>query len=71
MIGTTVEVYIEDIVVKNCTLEDRLNDIHQVLHILDKIGMKLNLENCNFRVKDEKFLGYIVSESSIEANLEK
>lgn len=32
--------------------------------------MKLNTEKSTFGVKAEKFLGYIVSERGIEANLE-
>lgn len=40
-------------------------------HVLDKAGMKLNPEKCTFGIKAEKFLGYIVSERGIKANLEK
>ena len=33
--------------------------------------MRLNLEKCTFGVKAEKFLGYMISQRGIEANLEK
>lgn len=33
--------------------------------------MKLNLEKCAFRVELGKFLGFLVSQKGIEANLEK
>ncbi|KAL0449676.1 UNVERIFIED_CONTAM: hypothetical protein Slati_1524000 [Sesamum latifolium] len=34
-------------------------------------GMKLKPSKCTFGVRDGKFLGYMVSERGIEANLEK
>jgi hypothetical protein len=36
-----------------------------------KAGLKLNLENCVFRVKKGKFLGCLVSTKGIEANQSK
>jgi hypothetical protein len=36
-----------------------------------KVGLKLNLEKCVFRVKKGKFLGCLVSTKGIEANLSK
>lgn len=71
MIGATIEVYVDDMMVKSHTLEDHLNDIRQVINILDKTGMKLNPEKYTFGLKARKFLGYIDSKRGIEANPEK
>lgn len=60
LIGTMMEVYIDDIVVKSHTLEVHPNNIQQVLDILDKTCMKLNSKKYSFGVKDKVF-SYIVS----------
>lgn len=61
LIGTTMEIYVDDMVVKTHTLDNHPNDIQQDLDILDKIDMKLNPKKYTFGVKVGKFLGYIVS----------
>lgn len=58
--GKTVEVYVDDMVVKRQTLEDHPSDIQMVFDVLNKAGMKLNPKKCTFEVKVGKFLGYIV-----------
>lgn len=71
VVGTTIKVYVDDMVVRSRFLENHPNDIQQVFDILDKAGMTLNPEKCTFGIKAEKFLEYIVSERGIKANLEK
>lgn len=51
LIGTLMEVYIDNMIVKRCTLKGHPSDIQQVLDILDKTGMKLNPEKYTFGVK--------------------
>lgn len=57
LIGTLVKVYIDDMEVKICALEDYLNDIRRVIDILDKTCMK----KYTFGINVRKFSGYIVS----------
>lgn len=60
MVGTTVEVHVDDIVVKSRSLEKHPDDIQKIFDVLEKAGIKLNLKKCTFRVKAGKFLRYIV-----------
>lgn len=71
LVGTTIEMYVDDMVVKSRTLEDHPGDIQMVFDVLDKVDMKLNPENCIFGIRIGKFLGYIVFERGIEVNSDK
>lgn len=67
LVGMTVEVYVDDIVVKSQTLQDHLGNIYMIFDVLDKAGMKLNPEKYTFRIRAGKFLGYIVSKRGIKS----
>ncbi|KAL0417367.1 UNVERIFIED_CONTAM: hypothetical protein Slati_3568600 [Sesamum latifolium] len=66
-----MEVYVDDMLVKSMKGDDHLKDLKQAFEIIRAYGMKLNPTKCTFRVRGGKFLGYMVSERGIEANLEK
>nr|CAN73595.1 hypothetical protein VITISV_004697 [Vitis vinifera] len=68
LIGHTVEVYIDDIVVKSKTREEHVLHLQEVFHLLRKYGMKLNPSKCAFGVSAGKFLGFMVSQRGIEVN---
>ncbi|KAL0445858.1 UNVERIFIED_CONTAM: Retrovirus-related Pol polyprotein from transposon gypsy [Sesamum latifolium] len=70
-IGSTMEVYVDDMLVKSMKEVDHLKDLKQAFGIMRSYGMKLNPSKCTFGVKGGKFLGYMVSERGIEANPEK
>ncbi|KAL0296030.1 UNVERIFIED_CONTAM: Retrovirus-related Pol polyprotein from transposon gypsy [Sesamum radiatum] len=70
-IGQNMEVYIDDMLVKSAKEQDHIEDLEEYFQILTTFGMKLNLAKCTFRVRGGKFLGYMISERGIEANLEK
>lgn len=65
LVGTTGEVYLDDMVVKSQILKDHSGDIQRVFDVLDKAGLKLNPKKGTFRVKADKFLGFMVSERGI------
>ena len=67
-IGKTVEVYIDDMVVKSRKAEDHITDLLQVFSILRQYGLKLNASKCVFGVSSEKFLGHLVTRRGIEAD---
>ncbi|KAI3744713.1 hypothetical protein L1987_57804 [Smallanthus sonchifolius] len=58
-LGYTMEVYIDDMVVKSKGAEDHLRDIREAFDILDQYNMKLNPSKCHFEVGAGKFLGYM------------
>ncbi|KAL2237770.1 UNVERIFIED_CONTAM: Transposon Tf2-12 polyprotein [Sesamum indicum] len=70
-IGSTMEVYVDDMLVKSKQERDHLANLRTALDIMQSYGMKLNPSKCTFRVRGGKFLGYMVSERGIEANPEK
>ena len=64
-LGDTMEVYIDDMVVKSKKAEDHLKDLEVAFNILDQYNMKLNPSKCHFGVKAGKFLGYMVTKRGI------
>lgn len=50
LMSKIIEVYMNDTMVNRKVVEDLPNDITSVFNILDKTGMKLNLDKCTFRV---------------------
>ena len=70
-IGTSMEVYIDDMLVKSTTAELLIAHLAKAFQILKKYNMKLNPAKCAFRVSAGKFLGFIVNNRGIEANPDK
>ncbi|RVW85960.1 Retrovirus-related Pol polyprotein from transposon 17.6 [Vitis vinifera] len=68
LVGRTVEVYIDDIVVKSKTQEEHVLHLQEVFHLLRKYDMKLNHSKCAFGVSVGKFLGFMVSQRGIEVS---
>ena len=70
-IGTNVQVYVDDMLVKSLHEDDHLGDLHETFDTLRSYNMKLNPSKCAFGVTAGKFLGFMVSQRAIEVNLEK
>jgi hypothetical protein len=71
LVGRTVEVYIDDIVVKSQRADDLVADLEKTFARLRANRVKLNPEKCVFGVSRGLLLGFLVSARGIEANLEK
>ena len=71
LIGKTMEVYVEDMLVKSKMAGDHVEHLWQSFSILQKYQMKLNPLKCAFGVKSGKFLGFTVNQRGIDANPEK
>ena len=67
-IGTTMEVYIDDMLVKSTTAEFHIAQLSEAFQILRNYNVKLNPAKCAFGVSAEKFLGFKVNHRGIEAN---
>ena len=63
-IKRTMEVYVDDMIVKSKAEEDHNRDLQKTFTILRAFNMKLNPKKCFFRVRSGKFLGH----RGIEAN---
>ena len=70
-IGRNVEVYVDDMLVKNLDEERHLDDLQKTFDTLIRHQMKLNPNKCAFGVSSVKFLGFMVSQRGIEANPDK
>ena len=70
-IGASMEVYIDDMLVKSTTAELHIAHLSEAFQILIEYNMKLNPAKCAFGVSARKFLGFIVNNRGIEANPEK
>ena len=70
-IVSTVEAYVDDIVVKSKRQGDLIQDLEIAFSCLRANQIKLNPEKCVFGIPRGMLLGYIVSQRGIEANLEK
>ncbi|XP_070002171.1 uncharacterized protein [Nicotiana sylvestris] len=64
-LGKTMEVYIDDMLVKTQHSGDHISHLSDTFQILQKFNMKLNLEKCAFGVALGKFLGFLVSNRGI------
>jgi len=70
-IGSTIEAYVDDIVVKSKKCGDLIQDLEIAFSCLRANKIKLNPEKCVFGVPQGMLLGYIVSQRGIEANPKK
>jgi len=67
-IGRTVEVYIDDMVVKSKQEIRHVEDLEGVFEVLRQHKLRLNAEKCAFGVRVGKFLGYLITTRGIEVN---
>ena len=70
-IGRTVEVYIDDMVVKSRKEQGHINDLREVFEVLKRHKLRLNVDKCAFGVGPGKFLGYMIIHRGIEVNLDQ
>ena len=67
-IGCTIEVYIDDMVVKSKQEVQHIDDLKGVFKILRQHKLRLNAEKCVFGVRAVKFLGYLINNQGVEVN---
>ena len=70
-ISATMEVYINDMLVKSTTAGLHISHLFEAFQILRNYNMKLNPAKCAFGVSAGKFLDFIVNHRGIEANPDK
>ena len=70
-IGRSMEVYVDDMLVKSRHASDHIKDLQDYFDTLQQYMMKLNPAKCAFGVESGKFLGFMVNHQGIEINLVK
>jgi len=68
LIGNTMEVYIDNMLVKSVHHTDHFQHLDKAFNLLKQYKVKLNLEKCTFGVTSGKFLGYLVTQCGIKAD---
>ena len=67
-LGKTIEIYIDDMVIKSKAKSEHVSDLGNIFEILRKHKLRLNASKCSFGVGSGKFLGYMVTHRGIEVN---
>ena len=68
LLGSTMEVCIDNMLVKSKQRPDHVTHLQQAFDLLREYGMKLNPLKCAFGVSAGKFPGFMVTQRGIEAN---
>ena len=64
--GKSIEVYIDDVMVKSKDVSEYVGDLRVIFDILRKHKLHLNASKCSFGVGFDKFLGYMATHRRIE-----
>ena len=67
-LGKSIEVYIDNMVVKSKVVSEQVGDLRNIFEILRKHKLRLNASKCSFGVGSSKFLGYMVTHQGLEVN---
>ena len=67
-LGRSIEVYIDDMVVKSKVVSEQMGDLTNIFEILRKHKLRLNASKCSFGVGSGKFFGYMVTHRGIKVN---
>lgn len=70
-ISKTIEVYVDKMPVKSLMIDDHIMHLNDTFQILQRYRIRLNPFRCAFDDASEKFLGYMVNQRGIQANLKK
>ena len=68
LIGKTIEVYIDDMLVKPKERPNHAEHLQEAFELLRAYSMKHNPLKCAFLVSAGRFLGFMVTQRGIEAN---
>ena len=67
-LGRSIEIYVDDMVVKSKLVSEHLGDLDSTFNVLRKHKLCLNASKCSFGVGSGKSLGYMVTHRGIEVN---
>ena len=67
-LGRSIEVYIDDMVVKSKVVSEHVEDLTNIFEILREHKLRLNASKCSFGVGSGKFLSYMVTHRGIKVN---
>ena len=65
-----MEAYIDDMVIKSKVASKHIRDLEEVFSMLKMHKLWLNVSKCSFGVSSGKLLGFMITYSGIEVNLD-
>ncbi|KAM2268968.1 hypothetical protein ACFX1S_047020 [Malus domestica] len=71
LIGTTIEVNIDDVVVKSKSRRTHIDDLRQAFLRIRRHNLKMNAAKCAFGVSANNFFGFLVHHRGIEVDANK
>ncbi|CAL2270291.1 unnamed protein product [Prunus armeniaca] len=71
LIGTSMEVYVDDMLVKSRTADYHLQNLSLMFDTLKKYNMRLNPNKCALDVSSGKFLGFMINHEASKLTLRK
>jgi hypothetical protein len=71
LLGVSMEVYIDDMVVKSVGFEEHMTNLKLSLERMKKYGLRMNPLKCAFGVTSGRFFEFIVHENGIQINPKK
>lgn len=60
-----VAIYVDDILIPGRSMDKHLQLLDEVLEILEKAGMTVNLQKCTFVSSEANFVGFVVTSEGI------
>jgi hypothetical protein len=66
LLGTVLEIYIDDVIVKSDSMNNHLADLRLDLEMMRRYGLKINPLKCAFGASAGKFLEFIIHKHGIE-----
>ncbi|GKA11654.1 reverse transcriptase domain-containing protein [Tanacetum coccineum] len=69
--GRSVEVYLEEIVVKSKSEQSLVQDVEETLIKLKRVNIKIDPNTSSFGVEEGRFLGHMVTKEGVRADPEK
>lgn len=63
--------FLDDVLITGATYEEHLKRLEQVFNILEKAGLKLNKEKCQFFKDKVTFVGYVITEDGLQKTDER
>jgi len=66
LIGKCMFVYMDDLVIFSCSLEEHLKNLQDIFNIIKENGLKVNLSKCHFLKKEVQVLGHLLTTEGIK-----
>lgn len=68
LINKICVVYLDDILIFSTSLQEHIDSIRQVFNRLEKAGLKIQVDKCNFLKKETEYLGHILTSEGVKPN---